>query len=258
MDRTVKFVAAIAALSVAFCATARAEQVTLDLPTGETLAAELQLPKQGNPGAKKFPAIIYLHGAMVREEGADGAAKLRYDVMDFAHAFANAGFVAMVPIRKTPAGDGNGDDAVDEGLSVVLGAMDYLRGRKDVNPRLVSVVGFGEGGMIGLWALSQMPDIAKGVIMSPDALHKGRHRAATLNLNKFVANRAAQSIHAPVLLTVGEKENRASLRAATTVSQALMKAYRKFWFIRNYPGRHRWFHQPRDAFMSDVIAFLKR
>ena len=37
-----------------------------------------------------------------------------------------------------------------------------------------------------------------------------------------------------------------------------MKAHRQFRFIRNYPARQRLFHQRHNAFMDDVLAYLKR
>ena len=231
---------------------ARAEWVEFELPTGEKIKAAYEKPHM----LGKAHAVIYLHGRMPREAEYENAAERGYDVAAFAGAFANAGFVAVAPLRKTPFGANNGDDAIDEGLATILGATKFLHAHHDI--LRISVVGFGEGGLIALWALSQMPDLAKGIVLSPSRLSDGENRAETMSLDAFLEQKAALSIRAPVLLTVGERESRRSKRTANQVFEALMKAHRKFRYIRNYPGRQRWFHQPRNAFMDDIVAYLKR
>ncbi|MGB0629925.1 MAG: hypothetical protein ACPGRZ_04460 [Alphaproteobacteria bacterium] len=77
-------------------------------------------------------------------------------------------------------------------------------------------------------------------------------------MDVFVQKGAAKAIRAPVLLIVGDKETLTAKRNASRVSETLMKAHRRFWYIRNYPGKRRWFYRPRNAFMDDVVAFLKR
>ena len=231
---------------------AHAEWVEIELPTGEKVRAAYEKPQM----VGKVHAVIYLHGRMLREAGYDDAADRGYDIAAFAGAFANAGFVAIAPLRKTPIGSNNGDDVIDEGLASILGATKYLHQHHDV--LRISVVGFGEGGLIALWALSQMPDLAKGIVLSPSRFSQGGIRADTMDLDAFLEKKAALSIRAPVLLTVGDLESRRAKRTANEVFEALMKAHRQFRFIRNYPGKQRWFHQPRNAFMDDVVAYLKR
>lgn len=231
---------------------ARAEWVEITLPTGENVKAVYEKPKM----VGKVHAVIYLHGRMLREAGYGDAADRGYDIAAFAGAFAHAGFVSIAPLRKTPLGSDNGDDVIDEGLASILGATKFLHQHHDI--LRISIVGFGEGGLIALSALSQMPDLAKGIVLSPSRLCRDGIRAETRNLNTFLNQKAALSIRAPVLLTVGDLESRRSKRTANQVFEALMKAHRQFRFIRNYPGRQRWFHQPRNAFMDDVIAYLKR
>lgn len=247
--------ATLAILSVLAAAAlpARAEQVTLDLPTGGSLKALLELPA----GRKPAGAVIYLHDAIVRSEGVQGASDRGYDIAAFIRAFADAGFVAIAPVRETPVTAANGDDAVDEGLAAILGTMAFLRARKDVDPAQVSIVGFGEGGLIALWALSEMPDIAKGVVMSPARLTRGRGQAVSRSLDALIGSGWLKSVHGTILLTAGEKETRRGLPAAEDTAQALMKSYRRFTLIRNYRGNNRWFRTPRDAFMDDVVRFLK-
>lgn len=244
---------ALATLAVVLAAfPARAEWVEIELPTGEKVKAAYEKPNM----VGKAHAVIYLHGRMPREAGYENAADRGYDVAAFAGAFANAGFVAIAPLRKTPFDGNNGDDAIDEGLATILGATKFLHENHDI--LRVSVVGFDEGGLIALWALSQMPDLAKGIVLSPSPLSDGDNRAETMNLDAFLEKKAALTIRAPVLLTVGDRETRRSKRTANQVFEALMKAHRRFRYIRNYPGKQHWFHQPRNAFMDDVVAYLKR
>ena len=153
--------------------------------------------------------------------------------------------MAIAPVRKTPFGRNNGEDAIDEGLSMFLAASSFLHARNDI--ARISVVGFGEGGLIALWALARMPDPAKGVVLSPSRLTQGEKRADTMNLDAFLKREEAKSIQAPLLLTVGDLESRRSKRTASQISEALMKAHRQFRFIRNYPARQRLFHQRHNA-----------
>ena len=71
-----------------------------------------------------------------------------------------------------------------------------------------------------------MPDLAKGIVLSPSRLCRDGIRAETRNLNTFLNQKAALSIRAPVLLTVGDLESRRSKRTANQVFEALMKARR--------------------------------
>jgi len=247
-----RFAAVMAVLFFFGATSARAEWIDLELPTGVKLKAAFEKPEL----VGKAHAVIYLHGRMPRTAGYEAAADRDYDVAAFARAFAYAGFIAIAPLRKTPVNAENGDDAVAEGLATVLAAATHLHRQHDV--LRVSVVGIGEGGLMALWALSQMPDLTKGVVLSPSSLTNGNGRAASMNMDTFIQTGAAKSIRAPVLLTVGDRETRTAKRNATLASETLMRAHRRFWYIKNYPEKRRWFHQPHNAYMEDVVAFLKR
>ncbi|MGB0629926.1 MAG: hypothetical protein ACPGRZ_04465 [Alphaproteobacteria bacterium] len=164
-------------IALLFCLGAmpvRAEWIDLELPTGTKLKAAFEKPEL----VGKAHAVIYLHSRMPRQAGYEAAADRGYDVAAFARAFAYAGFVAIAPVRRTPVGTENGDDAVNEGLATILAAIAYLHRSHDV--MRVSVVGFGEGGLMALWALSKMPDLTKGVVLSPSTMNSGTGRANTM------------------------------------------------------------------------------
>jgi dienelactone hydrolase len=228
---------------------ARAEWIDLELPTGVKMKATFEKPEL----VGKAHVVIYLLGRMPRTAGYEAAADRGYNVAAFARAFAYAGFSAIAPLRKTPVIAENEDDAVAEGLATVLAAA-----TRQHNVLRVSVVGIGEGGLMALWALSQMPDLTTGVVLSTSSLTNGNDRATSTNMDTFIQIGAAKWIRAPVLLTVGDRETRTAKRNTTRVSVTLMKAHRRFWYIKNYPEKRRWFHQPRNAYMEDVVAFLKR
>ena len=238
---------------------ARAERIELTLPTGSTLQAELEVPAAAGTDAtpKKHPAVIYVHGAIVRTAGYDKAADAGYDVADFTRAFAQAGFVALAPLRVIANDGANGDDIVAEGLSSVLAASAALRARDDVDPQRISVAGFSEGGLIALWALARMPDLRSGVVMSPASMDGRRGRAATLGFATFLKDGAVKAIRAPLLLTVGEEEPRSMRRRTDRLAETLIKSYKRFRYIHTYRGNHRWFRQPQPEVMADIVAFLK-
>lgn len=231
---------------------ARAQEVELALPTGGTLKADLATPAAADG---KSPAVVYLHGAYVRRLGADRAAEGGYDVGEFARAFADAGYVAIAPIRVTESTGDNGDAVIDEGLSAVLAALDFLRARDDVDARRIALVGFEEGATIALWAVARMPDIAAAVAMSPSAM-TGRAEAETMTLERFIEGDAIKAIRAPILVTVGREEGRGTRRRADDLTQKLMRSYKRFRYIHTYRGDSRWFRQPRDAVMADILKFL--
>ena len=244
---------AAAALLLLFLALpARGETVELTMPTGPVLKAELALPN----GTGRAPAVVFLHGASVRERGLEASADGGHDPAAFAIAFAKLGFVALAPIRATPFEAKSGDAAVDEGLAATLAALDFLRARKDVDPGRIGLVGYAEGATIALWAASNMPDLGAVALLSPSRLSSRRQTAQTLNLGKFFAGDAVAKIRAPILLMVGTKESKTTLRTADELSVALMKSYKRFLFVRNHSVHRRWFAAPRPEFMGEIAAFL--
>ncbi len=243
---------AAALLLLALATPARAETVELTLPTGPVLKAELARPN----GTGRAPAVVFLHGASVREHGLEASVDGGHDPGAFASAFAARGFVALAPIRATPYEAKTGDVAIGEGLAATLAALDYLRARKDVDPARIGLVGYAEGATIALWAASSMPDLGAVVLLSPSRLSSRRMTAETLNLGEFFAGDAVTRIRAPILLMVGTKESRTALRTADELSVSLMKHYKRFRFVRNHPVKRTWFAAPRPEFMGEIAAFL--
>lgn len=231
----------------------RAEWIKLPLPTGGTLEADLQLPA----GTKKAPGVIYLHDGSVRADGYESAAGRGYDVVSFTVALANAGFVALAPVRQTPFESRNGDKVVGDGLVSVLTAAAFLQESDKVDGSRIGIMGFGEGATIALWALTQVPALKAAVLLSPDTLSEGRVRAENLSLRDFLAGDAVKAIRAPVLLTIGAREDRRSRRMTDALADRLIKSYKRFRYLRHYEAGRRWFRQPRAAFMDDVTGFLR-
>lgn len=233
--------------------TAKAEWIDLPLDGGGTLKAVLEVPEGTGP----FPAVVYLHGTVVRERGYGGAAERGYDVAAFARDLAKRGFVALAAIRETPAGSDNGDQAVDEGIRAALAGRALLESRTDVRPGAVGLMGFSEGGLIGLWTLSR-PDhgFAAAAILSPATMGGNRSAARTRSSRAFTKKGHAAKVAGPVLLTRGKAEGR-KMKWVKGVHKAIKAAGGRARFKGDFPGDHKWFQSPRGAFMTPVAKQLR-
>ena len=231
---------------------ARAEEITIDLPTGGSLKALVEVPSS----IKSDRAIIYLHDAMIREVGTEKASERGYDLGAHTKFYADSGYLAVSPIRKTPILSDNGDEVIEEGLSAILGAMAVIRNRNGGKSTRVLVAGLGEGALISLWALSQMPDIAAGIIISPAGM-AGRWTASkAMSFEKFIDAQAARSIRSPVIIAIGARESLAARGRTDSLARALMSSYRQFRYVKNYPGNRQWFRHPQPRMMGDIDTSL--
>ncbi|MEQ9121105.1 MAG: hypothetical protein RIM80_00855, partial [Alphaproteobacteria bacterium] len=116
--------------------------------------------------------------------------------------------------------------------------------------RRIGVVGFGEGAVAVLWALSRLPDVAAGVVMSPASMDGARGAARTLAFAHFLDAGAVKSLQMPLLITVGEDEHRGARRRADALAQALIRSYKRFRYIHSYDADSRWFREPQ----AELIA----
>ncbi len=232
---------------------AAVDTVKLKLSSGAVIDA--YLCDAASPAAKK-PALIYMHGTAVREKGVHGAAAQGYDVADFCKAFAEAGYVTLVPIRETPEGSDNGDEAVEEGLATSRAAVAFLMARTSLDPARIAYVGFSEGGLIGLWAMAKVEGLAAGAIMSPATMGGRRARAERYNQMAFVRNGAAEGIAKPVFLSMATGDGRSIMNWVPRTRRALEQAGVKLTYRDTYDGDHKMFQSPRELFMKDILSFL--
>ncbi|MBT5357982.1 MAG: hypothetical protein HOL07_06495 [Rhodospirillaceae bacterium] len=235
--------------------------VTLHTSAGETVSALYAEPKQ----AGRRPAVIYNHGTGVRQFGYDGAAAKGYDVKDYVRAIADAGYVALAPIREfnsdtarfergqTVGSEAAWDGVVEGGIRTVHAARAYLTASPRVAADKIAVIGFSEGGNVTLWSLLENANYAAAVLMSPATLRSARK----FGLRSAGKDPRIETLTLPVLLTVGADDMRQIRRVTSRLlAPRLSQVSQDFAFKDKYPGGHKWFHKVRPEHWRDVTAFL--
>jgi dienelactone hydrolase len=200
-----------------------------------------------HPGGDLHPGVIYNHGREVEMLGYEGAAAEGYDVADFVNALADAGYAAIAPIRPAV------DPEYDTLREMIVGGIDYLLDRPNVDPERIFMIGFSKGGLLSFQAAVESDDALAGLVLmspSPGSPQDGWDVWATTS--NF------QRIDVPVFATVGGAETGDiphNVRAFVDAMQDLGKetAFREF----DEPGAiHAWFHQVRDEYWLDILAWL--
>jgi uncharacterized protein len=124
------------------------------------LAGTLILPE----GPQRRPAVFLFHGS--GQQGRDVAT---------ARWFARQGFAALT-YDKRGVGESTGDfrtgpfmDLCDDGLA----AVEYLKSRKEIDPRHIGVWGLSQGGWLGPLAASRSADISFVIAVSGPGVSPG-------------------------------------------------------------------------------------
>jgi len=238
----------------------------VEMPTKSDGTLRAAFAKPAGPGP--HPGAIFGHGTGVRVHGHEKAvAQGETDVRAFARALADAGFVAVAPLRTANSntasvvrGQFTGsaqlwEDTIDFGRRSVLEARRWLMARPEVDAKRIVVVGFSEGGNATLWALGDEPQIAAAVLMSPASIDHGPKRS----LRAAAQSEVLLRVKTPILVTAGTDDNQAilgSLRRA--LLPALEGAGATVTAKLEYPGSHGSFYAIRQDFWDDIVAFLKR
>ncbi|HEC14657.1 MAG TPA: hypothetical protein ENI72_02760, partial [Rhodospirillales bacterium] len=187
-----------------------------------------------------------------RTRGYAKTAARGYDVNAFVEKLAAAGYVAIAPIRKALK-NAPLKKAIAGGVAISNGAIDYLKGRPDVNAERIGVMGFSEGGLITVWTALRRDDLAAVVLMSP-AVMGG---AGNWNLNRATRKDYLNHITAPVMLTMGKNDIKGIKKTVFTRLIPNMEALGKdFSYRTDYPGNHAWFAKPRKEYFNDILDFL--
>lgn len=224
------------------------EWVDMQTPSGSA-RAYLALPQGPGP----FPGVVYNHGTLVRKDGHQKAAGRGYDVTAFAEALAQAGFAALAPVRSHLANAGYGA-AVEKGTGVAHAALDFLKKRQPVDPARLGLMGFSEGGLISLWTAAERKDLAALVLMSPATLHEAGDR----QLKAAARRNVLSGVTAPVMVTLGTKDNKSILKVVGNRLVPNLQALGKEVTVKDtYPADHKWFWRPRPAYFKDILEFLK-
>ncbi|MAF50388.1 MAG: hypothetical protein QGH73_08155 [Rhodospirillales bacterium] len=221
-----------------------ADTVWVKLPRADrtSIDALLARPK----GAGPFPAILYQHGTLVRERGHRGAAEAGYDLGAILDDFSGLGYMALAPVRQTPAGCCNGDAAVAEGVALSKAGARYLRRRSDADPGKLCLIGYSEGAMVALWSLIEDDDFAAAVVISPATMGGQRARAETRGARRLVRSGRIQAIKEHFAIIVGGSDTTRVRRAVKRY--AVQSGARAI----SFRGDHRSFHKPRKD-VDDVV-----
>ena len=156
------------ALVLAFLAAASVE-VRVPGPAG-TLGGTLTLPATGRA---PFPAVVTVTGSGAHHRDGNRTPGHPYrPFRDIANALAGCG-VATLRLDDRGVGDSTGDaDAAtaEDTAGDVRAALRFLRGRKDLDPRRVGLIGHSYGGEIAPMVAAEDPSVAALVILAGPAL----------------------------------------------------------------------------------------
>ncbi len=126
------------------------------------LAGTLTVPRGSGP----FPAVVLITGSgpQNRDEELFGH-KPFWVIADY---LARRGIAALrVDDRGVGGSAGNSTrETIDEMATDVLSGVDFLKARKDINPKKIGVIGHSEGGIVGPLAASRSSDIAFVVMLA--------------------------------------------------------------------------------------------
>jgi uncharacterized protein len=159
----------VAALLFAGCANSRAtqsgtgetcEEAVRFVSGKNTIAGTLVLPG----GPQRHPAIVLFHGSGPQSRD-----------LFTARWFAREGFAALA-YDKRGVGESTGDfrnipfmELCDDGLA----AIEYLKSRKEIDPKHIGVWGLSQGGWLGPLAASRSSDVAFVIAVSGPGVSPG-------------------------------------------------------------------------------------
>jgi dienelactone hydrolase len=199
------------------------EQVYIKSKDGLYIAAAIRKPK----GAGPFPALVYFHGA----PGGRGMEKLvtwsRGDTGGpLWERFLQEGFVVVVAdyrnnVTRKDDVIGTIEDRVtyaDDGLAV----LDFVRARKDVDPKRIAVYGVSRGGNLVLHLLSRTSVAAAILGAGAPSGFLGKEGDGPVNA-ELAANNIS-TVSTPILMIVGTKDRLIDLNR--TLHDMLAKAGR--------------------------------
>ncbi len=167
---------ALALLSWTGLLSFRGEEVVID-GDGVRLAATLALPRKGKG---PFPAAVILHGS---------GPVIRRDLRAYGGRLAPDG-MAVLMYDKRGTGDSTGThrgfnpatcaEVHDELARDALAAVDYLRGRPDIDPQRIGLIGGSQAGWVMALAASRSDAVRFLVALAGPAVSCGRVQAYQL------------------------------------------------------------------------------
>ena len=209
----------------------RSEEVTFQRKDGRTITALLLRPAEN----RRHPAVLIFHGA----EGVGESHKAH------ARRLAGAGFVALLPQLASIRLGANESAGLIR--SEIAAAVSLLKGRRDVDPGRLGLLGFARGGERALFAAMAFPATFKAVVEYYSPIG---HPPMKLEL---AARNTASKIHTPVLILHGEEDQLVPVEHARRLAEALRAAGKPFESIL-FPGAAHGFDQENQPWYSPAAA----
>ncbi len=209
----------------------QSEEATLQRRDGRTITALLLRPAESG----RYPAVLIFHGA----PGVGESHKAH------ARRLAGAGFVALLPdLASIRSG---ADESAGLIRNEIAAAISLLKGRRDVDPNRLGLLGFARGGERAFFAAIAFPATFKAVVEYYSPIS---HPPMSLEL---AAERTAAKIRAPVLILHGEKDELVPVEHARRLAEALRAAGKPFESIF-FPGAAHGFDQENQPWYNPVAA----
>ncbi len=143
------------------------EEVSYANPAaGITLAGTLTKPKEGDP----FPAVVLITGSGAQDRNEEVMGHRPFLVL--ADYLTRRGIAVLrVDDRGVGGSTGKIADATSEDFAGdVLAGVNFLKGRSDINPEKIGLIGHSEGGIIAPICASRSKDVAFIVLMAGTGL----------------------------------------------------------------------------------------
>jgi len=223
----------------------------VELRVGQNIVRSLiALPNNNGP----HPVVIYNHGKIVRKLGFNESADRGYDTSGYVNALADAGYMALAPIRDVYA-KLDDESAISSGVETMKAAIQHLRKRTDVDQARIGVVGFSEGGLLTLWSAIEDVDFKAIVLMSPASMTNAGNRKLAYAIKPSNLHQLTN----PIMLTVGAHDIMSiKLAAKAHLVPNLTRLRKPIEFKMDYPGDHKWFWKVRPQHFNDVTQFLDK
>jgi dienelactone hydrolase len=194
-------------------------------------------------GKPPFPAIVLNHGIFVDQRGLSAAMKRGYSPGALCQRFANDGFLAFLPVRRSDVRD------MKAHLREVMAAVGAVRARPDVDRDRVTLGGHSRGGLLSLMAAIRGAPARSYILLAP-APGRGGLFAKLLG--------AVHRIDAPILVMVERSDKFSEIKEAVSLLEEAFRAagtpHKVIWYDRG--GGHDLFLSP-GYYWSDMMNFLR-
>lgn len=209
----------------------RSEEVTFQRRDGRTIKALLVRPEESG----RHPAVLIFHAA----------GGMRDSHKAYSRRLADAGFVALLPdLASIRLG---ADESAGLLRNEISAAVSLLKGRRDVDPSRLGLLGFAEGGERALFAATAFPAAFKAVVAYYSPIG---HPPMNLEL---AAEHTASKIRSPILILHGEDDQLVPVEHARRLEEALRSASKPFEIVL-FPGAAHGFDQESQPWYNPVAA----